>query len=86
MSPLSNAQQIEAEQNPEISAQYPVKSVPTFVALQHGTMQEVLEGANAPGVVALVKRLQAPTVYSLCFSPCRILTIFSLFLLGGVCK
>ena len=70
MPPLSNAQQIEAEQNPEISAQYPVKSVPTFVALQHGTIQEVLEGANAPGVVALVKRLQTPTVYFLCFSPC----------------
>ncbi len=68
---LSNAQQIEAEQNPEISAQYPVKSVPTFVALQHGTIQEVLEGANAPGVVALVKRLQTPEdplVYLLLFS------------------
>ena len=51
--------QIEAEPNPEIAAQYPVKSVPTCVMLLGGAVIEVIEGASSSALVQAARRLAA---------------------------
>jgi Grx4 family monothiol glutaredoxin len=50
---------IEAEQYPEVTQNYPVKSVPTFVFLKQRKAVANLEGANPPDLVALVKQHSA---------------------------
>lgn len=46
--------QIEAEKFPDLSEQYPVQSVPTFVVLKGGEVVDTLEGASAPKLVQLI--------------------------------
>jgi thioredoxin-like negative regulator of GroEL len=51
------AVQIDAESVPEVSALYPVKSVPTCVLLADGAVVEVVEGASSAAVAQAVRRL-----------------------------
>lgn len=54
--------QIEAENFTDITEQYPVESVPTFVVTKGGKVVETLEGASAPKLVQLVGRHNAAAV------------------------
>ncbi len=56
-SPLPAALQIDAESVPEVSALYPVKSVPTCVLLGDGAVVEVVEGASSAAIAQAVRRL-----------------------------
>jgi len=47
---------VEAESLPEVTEQYPVKSVPTFIFARNGRVVDSLEGADAPQLVALTAK------------------------------
>lgn len=47
---------IDAEELSDISSQFPVQSVPTFVVTKGGKITDTLEGASAPKLVSLVQK------------------------------
>jgi len=54
--------QIEAEKFPELTEQYPVMSVPTFVVVKGGEIVETLEGASVPKLVKMVGKYNTSSV------------------------
>ncbi|KAJ3045287.1 Glutaredoxin 3 [Rhizophlyctis rosea] len=52
---------LEAENFPEISEQFEIAAVPTFVVVKNGKIVDRVEGANAPNLTAIIeKHAKAP--------------------------